>query len=226
MALRRPYVIVNVAATADGKVAARERRQLRISGPEDRALVDRLRASVDAVLVGVGTVLADDPGLAVRSPALRRARVARGRPPNPLRVVVDSQARTPPGAELLRRGPGERLVITSRRAPGKRIEALSRKAEVAIAGTRSVSLPLALALLRERGVRRLLVEGGPTLLFSLFREGLVDEFRAYAGPLWVGGERAPSILGGRGLPGRSARPLRLISARKLGPGVLLQWKPR
>ncbi len=223
---RRPYGIVNVAATADGKLAARERRQLQISGPLDRARVDRLRASVDAILVGVGTLLADDPGLAVRSPALRRARAARGFPPNPLRAVADSRARTPPGAEFLRRGPGERLLITTRRAPRKRIGVLSRKAEVVVAGTRSVSLPRALAILRERGVKKLLVEGGPTLLFSLFREGLVDEFLAYVGPLWVGGEQAPSLLGGKGLPGRSPRRLRLVSVRRLGPGVLLQWKPR
>lgn len=226
MALRRPYVIVNVAATADGKVAARERRQLRISGPEDRARVDRLRASVDAVLVGVGTVLADDPGLAVRSAALRRKRAARGLSPNPLRVVVDSRARTPLGAELLRRGPGERLLITTRGATGKRVKALERKARVVVAGVKRVSLPRALAHLRERGVRRLLVEGGPTLLFSLFRDGLVDEFWVYVGPLLVGGDGAPSILGGEGFPGRSPRTLRLVSARRLGPGVLLQWKTR
>lgn len=221
---RRPYVIVNVAATADGKLAARERRQLRISGPEDRARVDRLRASVDAILIGVGTLLADDPGLTVRSPALRRRREARGLPPNPLRVVADSAARTPPGAQLLRRGPGERLLFVSERAPRRRVEALRRRAQVVVAGAETVSLPRALAHLRERGVERLLVEGGPTLLWSLFREGLVDEFWVYIGPLWVGGERAPSILGGEGLPGRSARSLRLASVRRLGPGLLLQWR--
>lgn len=226
MAPRRPYVIVNVAATADGKVAARERTQLRISGPEDRARVDRLRASVDAILVGVGTLLADDPGLAVRSPGLQKSRVARGRPANPLRVVVDSRARTPPRAEFLRRGPGERLILVSRSAPRLRVEALARRAEVVVAGGERVSLPRALARLRERGVKRLLVEGGPTLLFSLFRDGLVDEFWVYLGPLVVGGERAPSILGSEGFPGRNARGLRLLSARRLGSGALLQWKPR
>jgi 2,5-diamino-6-(ribosylamino)-4(3H)-pyrimidinone 5'-phosphate reductase len=222
----RPYVIVNVAATADGKLAARERRQLRISGPEDRARVDRLRASVDAIAVGVGTVLADDPGLAVRSAELRRKRAARGLPPNPLRVVLDSAARTPPGAEFLRRGPGRRLIFTSRRAPRGRAERLSRRADVVVAGGRRVSMPRALAHLRRRGVKRLLVEGGPTLLWSLFREGLVDELSVYVGPLFVGGEGAPSILGGEGFPGRSPGELRLVSVERLGPGVLLRWKAR
>lgn len=224
--MARPYVIVNVAATADGKLAARERRQLRISGPEDRARVDRLRASVDAILVGVGTVLADDPGLAVRSAVLRRSRAARGLPENPLRAVVDSRARTPVRAELLRRGPGERLLFVSRRASAARVGRLRGRAEVEVAGERRVSLGRALASLRRRGVRRLLVEGGPTLLDSLFREGRVDELRVYVGPLLVGGERAVSIVEGKGLPGRSPLPLRLVSARRLGAGVLLQWRPR
>ncbi|MRR35450.1 2,5-diamino-6-(ribosylamino)-4(3H)-pyrimidinone 5'-phosphate reductase, partial [bacterium] len=93
--MTRPFVFINNAMSADGKISSVERRQVRISGREDLARVDRLRAESDAVMVGIGTVLADDPSLRVKSDLLRQTRQDRGQLENPQRIVADSRARTP-----------------------------------------------------------------------------------------------------------------------------------
>jgi len=97
----RPYVFVNVAASLDGKISDESRKQLRISCEEDLNIVDRLRAESDAIMVGIGTVIADDPRLTVKNAILREKRVKEGREPNPLRVVVDSKCRVPPESRIL-----------------------------------------------------------------------------------------------------------------------------
>ncbi|MGZ5562829.1 MAG: dihydrofolate reductase family protein, partial [Halobacteriota archaeon] len=96
----RPFVIINSAMSADGKISTVARKQVRISGKEDMQRVDALKANTDAVMVGIGTVLADDPKLTIKSDILKRERVAKGRTKNPLRIVVDSNARTPSTAAI------------------------------------------------------------------------------------------------------------------------------
>ncbi len=100
--MTRPFVFINSAMSADGKISSIERSQVRISGQMDKSRVDLLRAESDAVMVGVGTVLADDPSLRVKSLSSREARRKRGQPEDPLRIIADSRARTPPYCQ----GPG------------------------------------------------------------------------------------------------------------------------
>ena len=111
----RPYVIVNIAMSADGKISTRERRQVRISGAEDFTRVDRLKGGCDAVMVGIGTVLADDPSLTVKSEECRQYRRNRGWDEHPVRIVVDSAGRTPPDASILHKGEGTRVIAVSKR---------------------------------------------------------------------------------------------------------------
>jgi 2,5-diamino-6-(ribosylamino)-4(3H)-pyrimidinone 5'-phosphate reductase len=217
--LKRPFVFINSAMSADGKISSVERKQVRISGPEDRARVDALRAKSDAIMVGVGTVLADDPALRVRSSSLREARAKRGEPENPLRVVADSRARTPPAAQVL--GPGC-LIAVSRSAPLNRMAALSHQCEIAIYGEDRVDLLQLMAALNEMGIKRLMVEGGATLNWSMISLGLVDEIYVYIGALILGGENAPTLVDGAGF--REEFPLlKLISADQMDGGVLLRW---
>ena len=112
----RPDVIVNVAMSADGKISTRERRQVRISGSQDFTRVDRLKAGCDAILIGIGTVLADDPSLTVKSEECRDYRRKRGWNENPIRVVVDSSGRTPNDSSFLNKGRGTRVVVVSKKA--------------------------------------------------------------------------------------------------------------
>ncbi|MDD1715378.1 MAG: 2,5-diamino-6-(ribosylamino)-4(3H)-pyrimidinone 5'-phosphate reductase [Methanolinea sp.] len=220
----RPYVVVNVAMSADGKISTRERRQVKISGKEDFARVDRLKAGSDAVMVGIGTVLADDPSLTVKSPDLIAQRIARGQAEHPVRIVVDSSARTPLQASILNKGKGERVIACTEGADPDRIRALSGVAKVIIAGKEGVDLDLLLSELYGMEIRRLMVEGGGRLIGSLFSAGLVDEFSCYVGDMIIGGSQAPSPADGPGfISEKEFTRLSLFSIERMDGGVLLRW---
>ncbi len=216
----RPNVIINSAMSADGKISSYERKQVRISGPEDMDRVKLLRAESDAVMVGVGTVLADDPGLRVKSQDLRRMRSDRGLPEDPIRVVVDSRARTPPTAEVLGEGC---ILAVSRAAPEERLASLEEKCEIVAIGEEKVDLAELMNILKKRGVGRLMVEGGATLNWSLIETGLVDEISVYIGPMIIVGKGAPALVDGPGFSD-SYPKLELLSFEVLDGGVLLQWR--
>jgi 2,5-diamino-6-(ribosylamino)-4(3H)-pyrimidinone 5'-phosphate reductase len=198
---------------------------VRISGDEDRERVDRLKAESDAVMVGIGTVLADNPSLTVKSGDLRKGRVSAGKTENPVRIVVDSRGRTPPAADILHRGPGERIIAVSGRAGAEAAERFRGLATVIVAGDKEVDLPLLMARLHDLGIRRLMVEGGGTLIASLFADGLVDEFYTFVGNLVIGGAGAPTPVDGRGFPNDNEFVrLSLMDVGEVGEGVLLRWR--
>jgi 2,5-diamino-6-(ribosylamino)-4(3H)-pyrimidinone 5'-phosphate reductase len=217
--LDRPFVLINSAVSADGKISSFLHKQVRISGKIDLARVDELRASSDAIMVGVGTVLADDPGLKVKSELLRKERLERGMHDSPLRIVADSLARTPPDAEVLGAGC---IIAVSRAAPPERLAALSDRCKIFVSGEDRVDLRELMRFLHGIGVKRLMVEGGATLNWSMISEGLVDEISVYIGNMLIGGEVAPSLLGGAGFS-EDFPKLKLISLERQGDGVLLRW---
>ena len=216
------HVVVNAAMSADGKLASRRREQLAISGSEDFDRVDQLRADSDAVMVGVGTVLADDPSLTVKDADRHSARLDRREPKNPARVVADSRIRTPPEATVLDDA-AETYLLTSEAAPNDFIEQMEEAgAYVLAAGEDRVDLTTALAKLEGEGIGRLMVEGGGELIFSLFEAGLVDELRVYVGPKVLGGRDAPTLADGDGFV-ESFPALSLSSVEQIDDGVLLTW---
>ena len=216
-------VVVNAATSVDGKLSTHERRQVRISGAEDFDRVDRLRAATDAVLVGVGTALADDPHLGVKSEDRRIERLRNGHPANPARVVADSRARTPPDATLLD-DDAETYLLVSAAAPEKRLAALREAGATVIeAGDERVALPAALDALEADGVDRLLAEGGGELIYSLFEAGLVDELSVFVGSLVVGGREAPTLADGAGFVA-DFPTLDLVGVDRLDDGVVLEYR--
>lgn len=221
----RPYVTVNLAMSADGKISTRERRQVRISGARDFGRVDTLKAGQDAIVVGIGTVLADNPSLTVKSPALREERRKGGKDEDPVRVVVDSQARTPPGADILRKGTGERIIAVAESAPGERVERLRRLATILVAGEDQVDLDRFLRELHDRGIRCLMVEGGGTLIWGFFSRDLVDEFCTFVGPVVIGGKDAPTPADGEGfLREQDFVRLEPPTVTECDGGVMLRWR--
>jgi 2,5-diamino-6-(ribosylamino)-4(3H)-pyrimidinone 5'-phosphate reductase len=215
-------VVVNVAMSADGKLASRRREQLAISGASDFDRVDQLRADSDAIMVGVGTVLADDPSLTIDDPERRTERTARDEPANPIRVVADSQIRTPPDATILDDA-AETYLLVSEAAPTDFIEEMEAAgAYVLAAGEDRVDLQTALAKLSGEGIDRLMVEGGGELIFSLFEDGLVDELRMFIGPKVLGGRDAPTVADGDGFVERFPE-LELETVNRIDDGVLLTW---
>jgi len=188
----RPFVTVKMAASLDGKVAARDGTSRWITGEEARADVHRLRAASDAIVVGAGTALADDPALTVRDPSYRGAQ--------PLRVLTDATGRVPATGDLFD-GSAPTLVATSEEAPGdRRQEWRAAGAETLVLETdgAGVRLDALLEHLGKREVQAVLVEGGPTLAWSAIRDGLVDKVVVYLAPILIGGRDAPGILEGEG----------------------------
>lgn len=188
----RPYVIVGGNMSVDGKTATAIGDGSILARSMGAELVRRLhllRSSVDAVLVGIETVIKNDPHLTVRA--------VEGR--NPTRIVLDSMARTPLGAHVTNVEEAETLIFVSRRAPRERVSALEAKGvRVVECGSDRVDLSMALAILSEMGLRRVLVEGGGRVRWSFFKEGFVDELFLYVTPIIMGGSTAPTLVDGEG----------------------------
>ncbi len=190
----RPFVTAKFAMSLDGKIATRSGDSQWITGERARQHVHELRAASDAVMVGVGTVLADDP--------LLTARDRRGRPlrRQPLRVVVDSRARTPSGARLLSQ-PGPVVVATA--AEDRHVAGAHRVSRALATGAVDVDWVLEY-LGSDWDVSSVLVEGGATLLGSMFDFDLVDKVVAFVAPTIIGGDEAPSAVGGLGVGAMAA----------------------
>ena len=214
-------VIVNAAMSADGKLSSRRREQVRISGDADFDRMDAIRTAVDGVVVGIGTVLADDPSLTVKSPARVDARRGRGDPPHPARVVIDSRGRTPLEATVLG-DEADTYVCVSEAAPRSRRDDLAADATVIVAGDERVDLPRAVAGLEDAGLDRLMIEGGGELIFSFLAADLVDELRVFVGPLVIGGRDAPTLADGDGFL-EDFPELTLEDVTELDEGVVLSW---
>lgn len=222
LVMPRPYVLINVAATADGKIDTFERRGAAISSQDDRARVDELRASVDAVMVGGRTLLQEDPRLVVRSAELRAARLARGEPENPAKVGVVSGLDLEPSSRFLSVGPARIVLFTTSWLDAGWLRDLG--VEVYAHGGSRVDLRCCLAKLAELGIRRLLVEGGGTLNFELLRLGLVDEVQLYLAPLIFGGACAPTLADSAGLSREQAIELeRVCVDPRPDGGVVLRY---
>jgi len=203
----RPFVLLKLALTIDGRTAVRGRRYL--SGKRALREVHRLRDRMDAVLVGVGTVLADDPQLTVRE--------VRGR--DPLRVIVDTEARTPLAARVVRaRDPQRTMLLVARDADARRVDRLRKAGILIVTMPRAeggLDLGRALRWLGEQGVNTLLSEAGPRVASALVRAGLADRALFIVSPL-VGGD-GPRL---EGMP--EPRALRESVTRRLGEDVLFE----
>jgi 2,5-diamino-6-(ribosylamino)-4(3H)-pyrimidinone 5'-phosphate reductase len=217
----RPFVFINIAASADGKISNESRQQIRISCREDMERVDKLRASSDAIMVGIGTVLSDNPKLTVKSSILREQRIKNGLNPNPMRVVVDGRCRIPPDAEVLNEE-AKTIVAVSELANPERVDKIKKRAEVLVSGKTKVNLKTVVKELYNRGIRRLMVEGGGTLNQGLLQEGLVDEIVMYYGNLIIGGKNSPTPVDGRSFS--PVLELELIELERVGNGLVARWK--
>ncbi|HEX2032910.1 MAG TPA: bifunctional diaminohydroxyphosphoribosylaminopyrimidine deaminase/5-amino-6-(5-phosphoribosylamino)uracil reductase RibD [Chloroflexota bacterium] len=216
----RPHVAAKFAISLDGRIATAGGDSRWITGPEARQEVHRLRDVVDAILVGVNTVLADDPQLTTRLEPAQRP------PRHPWRVVLDSTGRTPLSARLLAPDlPGRTTIFTTDRAPAERRAALERAgAEVCVVPAEGgrVALHPVLEDVGRRKVTSLLVEGGSAVLGAFFDAGLVDRVLAFVAPLIIGGREAPGPVGGTGAPTLAdARRLLQVEVRRRGVDTLI-----
>jgi 2,5-diamino-6-(ribosylamino)-4(3H)-pyrimidinone 5'-phosphate reductase len=194
--------------SADGKIAGVDRKQVRISSDEDIARVKELRKKYDAILVGVGTVLADNPHLTVKELDYDT---------NPIRIVIDPNGRTPDDA-----------LVLDERAPTVMITSSDREwdCEETIKFDGGLRLSVVLETLAEEiGIESILVEGGGETIASFFREGLVDRYTVFVGGLVIGGRTAPTPAGGEGWVAEKGIKLIFKDSMVLGNGVVLTFEP-
>jgi len=213
---KEPFVILKVAATLDGKMATRNGDSKWISGEASRRFVHKLRDQVDGVMVGIGTVLKDDP--------LLTARIRGGR--DPYRIVLDSRLKVPEEAKVIGTSPSKAIIATTELAPKDKIEKFEKRGvQVLVLDSKEgrVNLKSCLSKLGEIGMMNLLVEGGSQVNGSFLDEGLIDKLLLFLSPRLIGDHQALGIFGGRGvfiLP--KAIVLKEIKTKRLGEDILLE----
>jgi 5-amino-6-(5-phosphoribosylamino)uracil reductase len=222
----RPFVLISAAVSVDGHIDDTTPERLLLSSPEDFDRVDALRAESDAVLVGAGTLRADDPRLEVRDDARRKARVARGLPEHPLKVVLAGHGGLGAGLRVWQSG-GAKLVLAPDAAVAGLRTSLGGAAEVVGTGA-ELDPARVLDELAARGVRRLMVEGGGSIHSLFLTAGLVDEIQLAVAPFFVGDASAPRFAPpiGKAFPQDARHRMTLLGAESLGDIVVLRYAAR
>jgi 5-amino-6-(5-phosphoribosylamino)uracil reductase len=220
--LARPYVLLSCGMSIDGYVDSPSDERLLLSNDADFDRVDEVRASCDAILVGAGTVRVDNPRLLIRDQARRTARIARGLPPDPIKVTVTSTCDLDPAARFFTLGDADKLVYCATPALPGAEEKLGKVATV-VDGGEPVDLARVVTDLGRRGVRRLMVEGGGTVHTGFLTAGLADELQLVVAPFFVGDSRAPRFVGDGSFPWGPQRRADLTEVRQIGDVVLLRY---
>jgi len=198
--------------SADGKIALPSGVQTKMSNEEDMKRVHLLRNECDGILVGVNTIISDNPKLTVKEKYVKNPR-------KPVRIVLDSKLRIPDNANVLD-GKASTIIATAERY-SKQVS----NAEVIECGKEKVDLKKLLRILDGKGIKKLLVEGGSTVIWSFLNQRLADELNMFVGPIVIGGETSPTLAGGEGVKCfEEIIPLKLKDVKRIGDGVLLHYE--
>lgn len=218
----RPYVILNAAMTLDGKIATSSGSS-NISGAKDLERVHELRKDCDGIMVGIGTVLADDPRLTVHKIDAKPS-------DNPVRIVVDSKCRTPADARITN-GDSKTIIAMANeykdefKASDKYEILKSKGVKFFFSGDVQVDLKMLMIYLHEEGIDKLMLEGGSTLNFSMIKAGLIDEISICVAPMVVGGVNAKTFFDGEGFNTMDESvKLKLIDYCRLDKDFILNYK--
>jgi 5-amino-6-(5-phosphoribosylamino)uracil reductase len=218
----RPYVTLSCAMSIDGHLDSALPRHLAMSNRADLDRVDQVRSENDAIMVGASTVRRDDPRLLVKSESRRMRRLSSGLPSSPMKVTVTSSGELPADSAFFTAGDVDKIVYV----PGGRVRRLESRlgsaATVVGLGER-VTMADMLDDLGDRGIRRLMVEGGGKLLTQFLEADLVDELQLVIAPFFVGEERAPRVVGPGSFPWTAARRAVLSDTQQIGDVVLLRY---
>jgi 2,5-diamino-6-(ribosylamino)-4(3H)-pyrimidinone 5'-phosphate reductase len=212
---KKPYVILNSAMTLDGKIATKTGSS-EISGKEDLLRVHELRMNVDAIMVGINTVITDNPRLTVH-------KILAKKQDNPLRVVIDSKARTPISSRILNSDAPTVIAVTET-ANSERVKNLNKIGEVLICGKDIVDLDDLMIKLSSKGVETMMLEGGSTLNYSMLMAGLVSEVRVCIAPMISGGKEAKTLADGLGVNYmKDSIKLKLKKSYMLGEDIIVEY---
>ncbi|WP_049564964.1 RibD family protein [Streptomyces sp. SBT349] len=222
--MSRPHVLLSVATSIDGYIDDTTTDRLLLSNSKDFDRVDQVRAESDAILIGAGTMRADNPRLLVNNEERRAARRAAGKPEYPLKVTITATGDLDPHLKFWHHG-GAKIAYTTDASEEKLKQRLAGLAEVISVGP-EIDFPVLLDDLGHRGIRRLMVEGGGQIHTAFLAQGLADEIHLAIAPLVVGDPAAPRFLGPGNYPGGPKRRMRLAEVRAVGDVVLMRYLPK
>jgi 5-amino-6-(5-phosphoribosylamino)uracil reductase len=218
----RPYTLLSCGVSLDGYIDDATDQRLLLSTEADLDRVDAVRASCDAILVGAATVRRDNPRLLVRAEERRAERVARGLPPSPAKVTVTSCGRLAAGANFFAVGESDKLVYCASGALPDTRATLGHVATVVDAG-QPVDMAWICQDLHDRGVRRLMVEGGGSMHTQFLAADLADELQLVVAPFFVGDSLARRFVGDARFPWNRDRRAALADVRRIDDLVLLRY---
>lgn len=221
---RRPYILLNYALSLDGKLSTEQRDPVRFTSRIDRGLMDEIRADADAVLIGAGTLRAEDPPVRIKTARRRDERRRLGKPPHPVSVILSRSMQLPRAGRYWEDDQVERVIATTEQAKDEQVLAFKDLAEVIRAGRTSVDLHEFCRMLADRGIGRLLVEGGGEVNMAFWEAGLLDEVYLTLCPVVIGGSTAPTAADGRGFTSDGLRKLRLVETRRVGQELFLRYR--
>jgi len=209
--MNRPHVIINCAMSLDGKIASQSGRQMKISCEEDIKRMYELRNDSDAVLIGIGTVLSDDPKLTVKEKYIKN-------PKQPIRIVLDTYCRTPIDS-LVVNDTAKTLVIIGKDCNKKFLNNVELiKCKIDEKGL--IDLENLIQILKDKGIKKLMVEGGSTVIGSFLKSNLVDDMFVYVAPMIIGGINTPTLV--KNIDENIN--LKLVETKKIGLGILLHYR--
>lgn len=216
----KPYTILSAAMTLDGKIATKNGSS-NISSKEDLIRVHELRKEVDGIMVGINTVIADNPKLTAH-------KIDAKLEDNPVRIVVDSRARTPISAKVTNNDAKTIIAVANDYKydfiTSDRYNALKQRADIFFSGNNKVDLPVLLDYLYQKGIKLLMLEGGSTLNFEMIKQGLINEIRVAVAPMVVGGSDAKTLFGGKGFNTMDESvKLKLIESEIVGNDLVLKY---
>jgi len=214
--MNKPYVIINCAMSADGKIASPSGKQLRISNEEDIKRMYTLRNSVDAVLVGVGTIISDNPKLTVKEGYVDSPR-------NPIRIILDTHCQTK--ESMLAVDANAKTLIISNGECDRNYGSTVEVVQCDLDDDGVIDLKIMLDLLYNKGIKKLLVEGGSTVIWNFLKKGFVDDLFVFIGPMIIGGKYTPSMADGDGITSEDELiNLEIAEVSRVDNGLLVHYK--
>jgi 2,5-diamino-6-(ribosylamino)-4(3H)-pyrimidinone 5'-phosphate reductase len=216
--MKRPYVIINCAISADGKLSLPNKKQIKLSGKEDLKRMYELRNNCDGILVGIETVISDNPKLTVKNKYVKN-------PKNPIRIVLDSKCRTPLGSFVLDNS-SITYIITSEKC-FKNFGSYNEIIKCKKNKEGYINLKELLIKLKNRGINKLMVEGGSTVLWNFIKEGYFDDLFVYTAPFLIGGKNSPTMADGLGIDNEKSKILlKIVNIKQLDEGFLVHYKKK
>jgi len=214
--MKRPYVIINCAMSADGKIASPSGKQIRLSSEGDIKRMYQLRNENDAVLVGINTVILDNPRLTVKEKYVKK-------PIQPIRIILDTHCRTPEDALVVNKDAKTLIIIGEKNTCNKKFNSNVELIKCETDKNGLINLEKMLKILLNYGIKKLMVEGGGRVIWSFLKNKLVDEMFVYIAPVVIGGKSTPTLTRGEGVEDKMI-PLQIVDIQHIKPGVLIHYK--